>query len=449
MRTDVREDEMTNEYDTYQIDFSYAFNYTHSLNFGFQSKSYESSGFERRNRVDWKNNPDAPKAVFQLTDIPILRPYAIANNQATFDRVVATGLISRELDASFNRPGTVYQIEEDTFAAYVQYAWDSEMGDLPFRGNLGGRWYDTEQTSSGEVNTGTGFEQATFNRSYSDFLPSVNLVVDLSDSWLVRAGANRNISRPSLNQLRAAGQVGVADQRIDAGNPNLERFIADSFEMSLEYYGESSSVALAYFYKDMDSFIVQRSQTLPYNQTGYPVEFLAFDPRVNEQSEFTVSQPINGDSANVSGIEFAFQMDFTFLPKPFNNLGMLGNVTIADGDTTLFNEDERITVTPPGLSELSHNITVYYETDIWGTRISSSYRDDFITGEGSEQNIVAGYSETTFVDFKAFYNLNDVTKITFEATNLTDERIRQFLDHRTQSYTQSGRNFALGVSYQF
>jgi outer membrane receptor protein involved in Fe transport len=128
---------------------------------------------------------------------------------------------------------------------------------------------------------------------------------------------------------------------------------------------------------------------------------------------------------------------------------MLGNVTIADGETILFNEGERISVTPPGLSELSHNFTLYYETPHWGMRVSSSYRDEYITGEGSEQNIVAGYDETTFVDFKSFVNITEQVKITFEATNLTDEAIRQFLDHRTQSYSQSGRNFALGVSYKF
>ena len=453
MRTDVREDEITNNYSTYQVDFDYAFNDGHSLSFGLQSKSYESGGLERRNRVDWSANgvpnTDAPEAVFQLTEIPILRPYAIANSQATFERVVATGLISRELDATFNRPGTVYEVEEDTVGVYGKYSWDTALGDMPFRGNFGLRWYETDQVSSGEVNTGTGFEQATFERTYSDVLPSLNVVFDLSDNWVWRLGANRNISRPGLGQLRAAGQVEVADRRISAGNPNLERFVADSYDTSLEFYGDSASVAFAFFYKDMESFIVQRSRTLPYSETGYPLEFLEFDNRVTAESEFTVSQPINGDSASVTGVEISFQADLSFLPAPFDKMGVVGNMTMADGETTLFNEDRAIIVAPPGLSELSHNLTVYYETDRWGARISNSYRDDYITGEGAAQNIVAGYDDTTFVDFKAFYNLGEDMKLSFEAANLTDERIRQFLDHRTQSFTTSGRNFAIGLNYSF
>ncbi|GAA0363385.1 TonB-dependent receptor [Bowmanella denitrificans] len=449
MRTDVREDRIENGYDIAQTDWSWAFDNSESLDFGLQFKQYESSGYERRNRVDWENDPTAPEAVFQLTEIPILRPYAIANNQATFERVEATGRISRNLDASFNRPGTVYQLAEDTLAVYAKYNFFRELAGMDVRGNIGVRWYETDQTSSGEVNTGEGLEYVTFNKSYDDFLPSLNIAMDLSDEWVLRFGANRNISRPALNQLRAAGQVGVADTRIAAGNPNLQRFVADSFDSSLEYYSEDLRFALGVFYKDMDSFIVEQSVTMPYAQTGYPLAFLEFDPRVNAQTEFTVNQPINGDGATVHGVELALQADMTFLPGAWQNLGFAANLTLADGETTLFNEGQAFEVTPPGLSELAYNITVYYETDIWGVRLSHAYRDDFIAGEGESQNVVEGYDDTSFLDFKAFYNLSEALQLTVEGNNLTDERIRQFQDNRTQSYTTSGRNFIVGMSYKF
>ena len=449
MRTDVAEGGMTNAYDTYQVDFEFDVDDQSTLHFGLSSKSYLSEGFERRDREDWEDDPSAPDGVFAVTAIPSLIPYVVGNNSATFDQVTATGRISLELDESYNRPGTVYDIQEDTLAAYVQYDWSSSIGGFPVRANVGARWYETDQTSSGDVITGGAVEQAVFKKTYSDFLPSVNVVFDLNDDWLLRFGANRNISRPSLDQLRAAGDVGVADQLIRAGNPNLERFVADSFGSSVEYYGENTSVSVGYFYKDMDSFIVERSQTLTYAETGYPLEFLAFDPRVSPDSEFTVTQPINGEPATVYGLELAFQTDLRFLPAPFDNLGVSANLTYADGETTFLNEGEEFEVTPPGLSELSHNLTVYYETEEWGARISNSYRSDYITGEGREQNLVAGFDETTFVDFKAFYNVSDELKVSFEAINLTDEPIRQFLDNRTHAFTQSGRNFTLGMSYSY
>ncbi|GGD69420.1 TonB-dependent receptor [Lacimicrobium alkaliphilum] len=449
MRTDVREDSIDNQYNTVQTDWSYEFDNGDSLDFGAQLKSYESNGFERRDREDWENDAEAPEAVFQLTQIPILRPYIIADNFATFERVEATGRISRQLDASFNRPGTVYDLKEETTAAYAKYNFYKDIGGMALRGNLGVRWYQTEQTSSGEVNTGTGLEYVTFEKNYDDFLPSVNLALDLNDQWVLRVGANRNISRPALNQLRAAAQVGVADTRIGAGNPNLERFVADSFDGALEYYSEDLRFALGLFYKDMDSFIVEQSVTKPYAQTGYPLEFLEFDPRVNAQTEFTVQQPINGDGATVQGLELALQADLTFLPGLLSNLGVATNVTLADGETTLFNEGQAFEVTPPGLSELAYNITVYYETDSWGLRLSQAYRDDYVAGEGESQNVVQGYDDTRFIDFKAFYNVSEQLQVTFEGNNLTDERIRQFQDNRTQSYTTSGRNLILGMVYTF
>lgn len=449
MRSDVREDNIENSFNIIASDWHYILASGDSIDFGLQFKNYESSGYERRDREDWEDDETAPAAVFQLTTIPILRPYAIANNTATFDLLEATGRISRKLDATFNRPGTVYDIEEETLALYTKYNFNREVGDMVLRGNLGVRWYQTEQTSTGEVNTGEGLDKVVFDNSYDDFLPSLNLALDISDQWVARFSANRNISRPSLNQLRAAGQVGVADTFISSGNPNLERFVADSIDTSLEYYAESLRISVGAFYKDMDSFIVEQSNTMPYSETGYPLSFLDFDPRVDAQTEFTVNQPINGDSAKVQGIEIAFQADLTFLPGALKNMGIATNFTFADGETTLFNEGEAFEVTPPGLSELAYNVTVFYETERWGVRTSLAYRDEYITGEGASQNIVEGFDDTTFLDFKAFYNVSESFQITFEGNNLTDERIRQFQDNRTQSYSTSGRNFIVGASYQF
>ena len=457
MRTDVREDMMSNDYSAANLDFTWDVNDSSAFEFGVHLKRYDSDGLQRRDREDWEDQPGAPEAVFQLTEIPVLRPYAIANNEETFARVVqaeridkdgnGTGrLLSRMLDPSHNRPGTVYQIEEDTVAAYVNYNWTQEWFGKLVRGNLGVRWFETDQVSSGEVQTGTGFEYATFERKYDDFLPALNISLEMTDEWLWRFSANQNISRPGLNDLRAAGQVEVADTRINAGNPNLEPFKADSIDTSVEYYGESAYFAAGVFYKNMGSFIVTRSATLPYVQTGYPLEFLDFDIRVDQNTEFTVSQPINGDSAEAMGLELAFQMDFDRLPPPFNYLGVAGNYTYADGETTLFNEGEAFTVAPPGLSEHSYNFTVYYEAERWGLRMATSYRDDYIQAEGASQNVVEGYDDTLFVDFKAFYNVNDRFEITLEGLNLTNERIRYFLDHRTQSYTKSGVSWLLGVS---
>ncbi|GAB2909643.1 TonB-dependent receptor [Rheinheimera gaetbuli] len=449
MRSDVREDAMDNSFRTAQTDWRYEFDSGESVDFGAQYKHYQSGGFERRNRVDWSNNPAAPAAVFQLNPMPMLRPYAVANNTATFSLLEATGLISRSLDARFNQPGTVYELTEDTTALYGKYNFNRDINGMTLRGNVGARWYQTEQTSGGEVNTGNSLEYTEFNKKYADFLPSLNMTLDISNEWIARFGANRNISRPALNQLRAAGQVGVADTRIAAGNPNLERFVADSVDVSLEYYATDLRFAAGLFHKNMDSFIVGQSVTMPYAQTGYPLEFLAFDPRVNAQTEFTVNQPVNGDGATVQGIELALQADLTFLPGHWRNLGFAANLTLADGETTLFNEGQAFKVTPPGLSEQAYNITLYYETDSWGLRLSQAYRGDFITGEGESQNIVEGYDDSRFLDFKAFYNWSDAVQLTFEGNNLTDERIRQFQDNRTQSYTKSGRNFILGLMYKF
>ena len=449
MRTDVREDRIANNFDILELDFERQLADRRSLEYGAQLKLFETSGFERRNRVDWEDDPSAPAAVFQLTEIPVLRPFAIADNRATFELVENTGRISRHLDASFNTPGSAYEVEEDTLAFYLKYNGAATWRGKSIRGNLGARWFRTRQASRGELGVGHGFEPEAFRQSYDYLLPALNVALDLTNRWIWRFSASRNISRPNINALRAAAKVEVADTAIEMGNPAVKPFTVDAYESSIDYYGDSRFLSLAVFHKRTDSFITQRSQTVPYRLTGFPLEFLIVDPRVGPDSEFTVSQPVNTEGVDVSGFELAFQADFTHLPEPLNHLGIAGNYSYADGATTLFSEGRTTSASLPGLSKSSYYLTVYYRSKNLGVSLSSTFRDAYVTGEGESQTVVAGYDDTTFVDLGAFYALSDNIQLTLEGINLTDQPIRQFLDHRTQSYTTSGTNWLLGLTGRF
>ncbi|MEP4298675.1 MAG: TonB-dependent receptor, partial [Paraglaciecola sp.] len=107
----------------------------------------------------------------------------------------------------------------------------------------------------------------------------------------------------------------------------------------------------------------------------------------------------------------------------------------------------------PGLSEHSSNFTLYYETDVWGARLSTVYRSDYITdGDGvSSDADEIGFHATTNVDFSAFYQVNENLKVTLEGINLTNVAEEQYNDSADRIYnvTTSGRTFYLGASYKF
>ncbi len=107
----------------------------------------------------------------------------------------------------------------------------------------------------------------------------------------------------------------------------------------------------------------------------------------------------------------------------------------------------------PGLSKNSYNLTMYYETEHWGGRISAANRSQYISvvEGGLRDEDERGFHETTFVDFSAFYQVSENLKLTVEAINLTNEREEQYSDSSNRQYntTTSGRTYTAGFSYKF
>ena len=74
-----------------------------------------------------------------------------------------------------------------------------------------------------------------------------------------------------------------------------------------------------------------------------------------------------------------------------------------------------------GQSDDSYNLTVYYEDDVFSTRLAYSYRGEFNTRNSSSPVGVRYRDETANLDFSASYQVNDNLRLTLEGINLTDE----------------------------
>jgi outer membrane receptor protein involved in Fe transport len=104
-----------------------------------------------------------------------------------------------------------------------------------------------------------------------------------------------------------------------------------------------------------------------------------------------------------------------------------------------------------GLSKNSYNATLYYEDDRFGTRLSASYRDDYLTGTSGTGNQFEGYEGTFNLDFQANYAVTDNFDVTLEMLNLTDDFQDRWTDittRRRYEWDHTGRVFLLGVKYR-
>ena len=347
----------------------------------------------------------------------------------------------------------VYTTTEETLSEYVQADWDTDLFGKRFRGNIGLRGYQTDTHSTGWIQGDSYAYLGTTDvkGSYSGVLPAMNSVLELTPEVLVRFSATQNLNRPGMGSMAAEGSAAYelnADGtfgKITAsrGNPNLKPYKDTTLDVSVEYYfGQVGLVSASVFQKNIKNFIGSLMlENVPFSQTGVPHITVPGATANTIVTEF--SMPINvAGKKKLTGVELAVQTEFSFLPAPFDKLGVTANYTYVDADEAF-----------TGISKSSYNATLYYETDTWGLRGSMSHRDRWYTGRNDSVMSAStrGFEASTYVDASAFWNITDKLQASLNAINLTNQKDTQFWGQNRYLYNQnqSGTTYMMGLSYKF
>ncbi len=357
-----------------------------------------------------------------------------------------------------------WRVSEDVLTGFVQLNIDTEFGSIPVRGNLGIQAVDVDQSSDGFiVIQGNARNARPFSggASYTDYLPSLNLAFSLPSEFTLRFGAGRTQARPRVDQMRANNNTSLEFSGPNqgrwfrgGGNPELEPWTANAYDLSLErYFAERGYVSLAYFYKDLRTYIYD--QTTTFDARGLPIPAGYTGPTPNPVGLYT--RPANGEGGNVKGWEFAVSIPFDLISDALEGFGVIANYSDTSSSIKRLGPDgpdEPIA----GLSEEVRNVTLYYENHGFQARISQRSRSDFlgeIQGFGADRALVYIDGETV-VDAQIGYafgqdsSLNGVS-VLLQVNNVTDEPYRQFFRGTgfTQRYEEYGRQYLLGLTYRF
>ncbi len=385
---------------------------------------------------------------------------AIAGQYYTMTKNMSTGPGS-DMSKDFG-------VHEKITTAYAKADIDTKIGGMPLRGNLGVQAVHTTQSSNafafdpthGNAVMGT----FTAGTSYSDFLPSLNLVGDLGGDKLVRLGVAKTMARPRIDDMNASSSAGVDPiTKVwsgSGGNPQLQPWRATSFDLSFEkYFGKRSYVAVAAFYKDLASYIYNK--TIPYNFSGY----INPTPTVTPAGMMgTYTTQANGTGGNMHGIEFSAALEGKMLSPSLDGFGGLFTASATDSSIQVNGPGTANTpmwATLPGLSKTVAGLTLYYEKSGYSFRIAERYRSDF-RGEYTQlfgnTSVLRTLAQTT-VDLQASYEVQQgrAKGLTYiiqvvNATNAADRNLQDGSGFGTASAPQEnnvfGRQFLFGVSYK-
>ncbi|AYV46537.1 TonB-dependent receptor [Caulobacter flavus] len=398
-------------------------------------------------------NMDLPEGNFTSWLIPDIDKYA-----ALLGIYSNSGIYALTDTNNSSARGQYGAVEEQDYGAYVQAEFKFDAFGLPFRGDAGVRRVHTEQESAGYAAVAGAIQRVDVARDYDLTLPSFNLAADLSDTVVARVSAAQTIARPGIGSLSPGGDVAVqgANRTYSSGNPYLTPTKSDNLDFSLEWYREKGAmIALGVFYKRIDTFVATLRREAVYNTLGLPDSLLTGTGATTDQV-FQVTQPVNSDGGDLKGFEINIQQPFTFLPGFWSNFGVVANYTYVDSKieylTSTTPGAPTVNATLVGLSKNAANLTLYYETPKWSVRGSLAYRDGYLTQvPGSDGNTVQGTNETLNVDMQASWNIRDNLKLSIEGVNLTDEFNDQYVgdSNRLNVYTHSGRQFLVGLRYNF
>lgn len=287
-----------------------------------------------------------------------------------------------EISGSCFTQGEIVDVEENTKALYAMAMIggdDAKVFGYPVSGNVGLRYVEIENTSSGAINFPIAFDAGSLDcvanpvtnsqiiacatagavddQAFSSgssassvtsstngyALPSANFRVELGEQTYLRMAASRALSKPDIGLLKNYTQVrrtgitsldSVADggnivydgagNAIDAvysyaansGNPRLKPIQATQFDVSLEHYFEPvGSLTAVLFYKELDDYIQNGTFIVPVTHNGVT-------------RNIATTAPVNGDGASLKGFELQFRRYFDdVLPAPFDGLGIEANYT--------------------------------------------------------------------------------------------------------------------------
>lgn len=359
--------------------------------------------------------------------------------------------IQPQQDGNTRRRGWV--IEEDIGSLYAQVNFEKELGSMLLSGNFGVRYEATKTTAGSVLLVNTDNEEVEtpieVDNDFNDVLPALNLSLDINDKQKMRFSAARALTRPPIDDLNPGAGVFVFDTADSfGGNPLLEPFRSNQIDITYEFYFDNeTAVTIAYFYKDLSTIIVNQTRPQDVDLDG---DGQILNPNPDGRNETgTITQPVNLGEATISGVELAYNQSFTFLPEPFDGLGVYATVSFNESDMVVEEAFSVASLDFPGFADSAGNFTLWYSKGGFETRVAYRFTDDFVRRVDG-QALAVNEAEAV-VDMQASYYFTDNFQVLLQAKNLTnDPYTTNHGDPRLHGrYEQFGRTYSMGASYTF
>lgn len=416
------------------------------------------------------------------------------NSWATFDNACLVDYILDAEGVSFAYPDQVYgnnsttDVTEKTNAFYAMANFDTEFSDTPVRGNFGVRVVNTDVESLGFRNAlnivtdptdgtidlvedSSVVERIVGGGDYTEVLPSLNIVMDVRDDVILRAGVFRGLSRadPADMNFSRSFSTDTGDDPTTlaelitgvnaSGNPNFQPLTSWNYDIAMDWYPNDDTILAATIYaKDFkggfENATTSETFTIDGQQVTVPVTLLS----------------TNEDTSSLIGLELTASHRFQNLPDYLDGLGFKVSLNLADSDFEFedssygdqgfrdangnFVQTAIGIVEPgniPGFSDTTFSGQLYYQKGDFDGSVIYKYRSDYFQPYTSNGTRLRYVGDVGVWEAQASYQLTNNVKLTGSAINLFDAPKEQYFytDDNLGEVNYYGPRIFFGVRAKF
>lgn len=300
--------------------------------------------------------------------------------------------------------------------------------------------------------------KATFDNTYLDVLPSINLKYKLTHDFVLKAAWTKSVARPKYYDLVPYFNIMPSDQELSAGNASLEPVRANNFDIMGEKYFQSVGlISAGVFYKTLDKFFYTYIDDR-YTADKFSKDFPGINNPIASGETWDFAQRRNGTGASLAGFEVAIQKQLNFLPGIWKGLGIYANYTYTHSKAeNIFDADGelvRSNVKLPGAAPHIFNASLSFESKKLVVRVSGNFTSAYVddsddAGYNEDAFFDRYYDKQFFLDANASFAITPKLRLFAEANNLTNQPLRYYqgVKDRTAQLEYYGPKLNMGLKF--
>ncbi|WP_316846943.1 TonB-dependent receptor [Pedobacter psychrodurus] len=294
------------------------------------------------------------------------------------------------------------------------------------------------------------------NQIYTDILPSLTAKYFLTEKAQLHASYYKALNRPGFYEI-VPGKV-VNEEFQERGNPNLQRALADNYDLRYELFpGASEQLLVGVFYKKIKNPIeytfqadATRGQDIYYtpgnfgtaNNYGAELDYIKYFSKIGLKANYTythsrivttkTTRSINSTTGDIQALSVDQERPLYGQSAHIANVSLLFKDSKKGWDAQIAGA-----YTGPRINTVSQ----FLNNDLW--------QEGFIQMDASaEKRFKGGIS----VFVKANNILNTPTKLFIKGTNPENDKINEDLVKNGNTLIRSdyyGQNYLVGFRYKF